>query len=66
MAREQKLHTRDGKLKRAENERMAKLCRQHVLREQPGPELAQLMPTMAAQPKPTAADKEEAVGSFGD
>jgi 7,8-dihydro-6-hydroxymethylpterin dimethyltransferase len=61
-AREEKKRARDEKLKQQENERMAKLYRQHVLKEQPAPELVQLQPT---QPKP-AAEKAEAVGSFGD
>jgi len=66
-AREEKKRARDEKLKQQENERMAKLYREHILKEQPGPELVQLLP---AQPKPSAekpvAEKAEAVGSFGD
>ncbi len=64
-AREEKKRARDEKLKQAENERMAKLYREHVLKEKPAP--ADLVQMIApAQPKPQAADKEEAVGSFGD
>ncbi len=56
-AREEKIRARDAKLKeRQENERMMKLYRQHVLKEQPAPDLVQIKP---------AEDREE-VGSFGD
>jgi uncharacterized radical SAM superfamily Fe-S cluster-containing enzyme len=68
-AREEKKRARDEKLReQQENERMAKLYRQHVLKEQPGPELVQLG-SIAPAPAPikpkTEADREE-VGSFGD
>ncbi|HEX5227437.1 MAG TPA: radical SAM protein [Bryobacteraceae bacterium] len=65
-AREEKKRARDEKLKQAENERMAKLYREHVLKEKPAP--ADMVTMIApAAPKPeAAADKEEAVGSFGD
>jgi uncharacterized radical SAM superfamily Fe-S cluster-containing enzyme len=67
-AREEKKRARDEKLhEQQENERMAKLYRQHVLKEQPGPELVQLgsiAPAPPAKPK-TEVDREE-VGSFGD
>jgi tetraether lipid synthase len=63
-AREEKKRARDEKLRQQENERMAKLYRQHVLKEQPGPELVQLAPAAPAKPKPEEA--AEAVGSFGD
>ena len=67
-AREEKKRARDEKLReQQENERMAKLYRQHVLKEQPGPELVQLgsiAPAPPAKPK-TEVDREE-VGSFGD
>ena len=67
-AREEKTRARDEKLKQQENERMAKLYRQHVLKEQPGEALVQLMP---AEPKAKAAaaseeETREEVGSFGD
>ena len=42
---------------------MAKLYRQHVLKEEPGPELVQLMPIAHRRSRKT--DREE-VGSFGD
>ncbi len=71
-AREEKKRARDEKLRQQqENERMAKLYREHVLGEAPGPELVQLggiAPAPAAKPLP-ATDKNEAreeVGSFGD
>jgi len=66
-AREEKKRARDEKLKQEENERMAKLYRQHVLKEQPGAELVQLAP-LAPKAKAAAAseDSREEVGSFGD
>jgi uncharacterized radical SAM superfamily Fe-S cluster-containing enzyme len=67
-AREEKKRARDEKLKQQENERMAKLYREHILKEQPAP--ADLVQTiMPAQPAPKAepvGEKAEAVGSFGD
>jgi len=67
-AREEKTRARDEKLRQTrENERMAKLYREHVLKEQPGPELVQLAsiaPPPSAIPLPT--EKREEVGSFGD
>jgi uncharacterized radical SAM superfamily Fe-S cluster-containing enzyme len=63
-AREEKKRARDEKLKQQEDERMAKLYRQHVLKEQPNAELVQLAPIAPAKPKPE--EKAEAVGSFGD
>jgi uncharacterized radical SAM superfamily Fe-S cluster-containing enzyme len=67
-AREEKKRARDEKLReQQENERMAKLYRQHVLKEQPGTELVQLgsiAPAPPAKPK-SEVDREE-VGSFGD
>jgi 7,8-dihydro-6-hydroxymethylpterin dimethyltransferase len=65
-AREEKKRARDQKLHvQQENERMAKLYRQHVLKEEPGPELVQLMPLAPAAKAPAAESREE-VGSFGD
>jgi hypothetical protein len=62
-AREEKKRARDHKLhEQQENERMAKLYRQHVLKEEPGPELVQLMPIAPA----AAKTEREEVGSFGD
>jgi len=67
-AREEKTRARDEKLRQTrENERMAKLYREHVLKEQPGPELVQLAsiaPPASGVPLPT--EKREEVGSFGD
>jgi hypothetical protein len=67
-AREEKTRARDEKLKQQhENERMSKLYRQHVLKEEPGPELVQLN-TIAPAPKaaPVPEGSREEVGSFGD
>ena len=64
-AREEKARARDERLKQEqENARMAKLYRQHVLKEAPAPELVQLQP----QPPAGAPDqsKRELVGSCGD
>ncbi len=64
-AREEKVRARDAKLKQQqENERMAKLYREHVLKEVPGPELVQIGGVQPA-PKPATEEREE-VGSFGD
>jgi len=57
-AREEKKRARDQKLRDAE---MMKLYRQHVLKEQPGPELVQISGIAPAK----EAEQEE-VGSFGD
>jgi 7,8-dihydro-6-hydroxymethylpterin dimethyltransferase len=71
-AREEKTRARDEKLReKQENERMAKLYRQHVLQEQPRPELVQLAtiapaPKPAPKPVPVPAETREEVGSFGD
>ena len=43
---------------------MAKLYRQHVLKEEPGQELVQLAPALPQAKAEEAA--EAAVGSFGD
>jgi 7,8-dihydro-6-hydroxymethylpterin dimethyltransferase len=70
-AREEKKRARDEKLRETqENERMAKLYRQHVLKEQPGEELIQLggiapAPAAKAAAAGTGESREE-VGSFGD
>ena len=65
-AREEKIRARDAKLKeQAENERMAKLYRQHILKEQPKPDLVTLDSIAPAAPAPKSEDREE-VGSFGD
>jgi hypothetical protein len=64
-AREEKKRARDERLReQQENERMAKLYRQHVLKEESGPELVQLTPLAPAKPK--LAETQEEVGSFGD
>jgi uncharacterized radical SAM superfamily Fe-S cluster-containing enzyme len=61
-AREEKKRSRDAKLAAAENERMMKLYREHILNEQPGEPLIQIG---AIQPAPQKEEREE-VGSFGD
>ena len=64
-AREEKIRARDAKLKQQqENERMMKLYKQHVLKEQPGPDLVQIGGVQPA-PRPQVEEQEE-VGSFGD
>src|SRR5450432_3339387 len=71
-AREEKTRARDAKLKEnAENERMAKLYREHVLKEPAGPGLVQIGSVAAAPapaPKPVVVkvEEREEVGSFGD
>jgi 7,8-dihydro-6-hydroxymethylpterin dimethyltransferase len=62
-AREEKKRARDAKLAEAENERMMKLYREHVLNEQPGEALVQIG---AIQPAPPKQTEREEVGSFGD
>jgi hypothetical protein len=66
---EEKLRARAAKIKQdEENARMAKLYRQHVLKEQPTPDLVPLGAIQLA-PKPAAVERveeREEVGSFGD
>ncbi len=62
-AREEKIRARDAKLQEAENTRMARLYREHVLKEKPGAELVQILPVARAD---KAAEEREEVGSFGD
>jgi uncharacterized radical SAM superfamily Fe-S cluster-containing enzyme len=62
-AREEKIRARDAKLQEAENARMARLYREHVLKEKPGPELVQIL---AVAPAAKPAEEREEVGSFGD
>ncbi len=63
-AREEKTRARDARLKeRQEHERMMKLYREHVLKEQPGPELVQIGGIEVA---PQAVEDREEVGAFGD
>jgi len=67
-AREEKIRARDAKLRdQAENERMAKLYREHVLKEKSSPDLVPLGSILPA-PKPVAkpVEEREEVGSFGD
>jgi hypothetical protein len=71
-AREEKTRARDARQKQTEEDaRMAKLYRQHILKEAAGPELVSIAPIAAAPaPKPAPAPKkveeQEEVGSFGD
>src|ERR1039457_3939349 len=60
-AREEKKRARDEKLKQQqENERMSKLYRQHVLKEQPGAELISIGSIAPVAPaKPVKPVKEE-------
>ncbi len=64
-AREEKTRARDEKLRQTqENERMAKLYREHVLKEAPKPaDLVSIGEILPAAPKP---ETREEVGSFGD
>jgi uncharacterized radical SAM superfamily Fe-S cluster-containing enzyme len=62
-AREEKKRARDAKLAEAEHERMMRLYRQHVLKEQPGDSLVQIGGIAPAAEKET---EREEVGSFGD
>ena len=64
-AREEKIRARDAKMKEtAENERMMKLYREHILKEQP----TNLVSILPAAPRPVAkpVEEREEVGSFGD
>jgi hypothetical protein len=62
-AREEKKRARDAKLSEAENARMAKLYRQHVLKEELQAELVQLSGIAPARKE---SEEPEEVGSFGD
>jgi uncharacterized radical SAM superfamily Fe-S cluster-containing enzyme len=65
-AREEKIRARDAKQRAEEDARMAKLYRQHILKEQPGQELVSIAP-LAPAPKPAPkVEEQEEVGSFGD
>src|SRR6516165_4112088 len=64
-AREEKKRARDAKLSEAENARMMKLYRQHVLKEEPQTELVQLSGIAPAR-KTEGVEEREEVGSFGD
>ncbi len=69
-AREEKVRRRDEDIKKkAENERMAKLYREHILKEQPIPSGFVPLTSLGIPSAPAAAKKTEAreeVGSFGD
>ena len=66
-AREEKRRARDEKLRQQqENERMAKLYREHILKEQPTPELVQIGSIRPSKPAPVVEETREEVGSFGD
>jgi uncharacterized radical SAM superfamily Fe-S cluster-containing enzyme len=64
-AREEKTRARDEKLRQTqENERMAKLYREHVLKE--APKAADLVSIGEILPAAKKAETREEVGSFGD
>ena len=64
-AREEKKRARDAKQKEdAENARMLAMYSEHVLGEKPTPGMVPLSAIAPAVPK--LAEKNEAVGSFGD
>jgi hypothetical protein len=66
-AREEKTRARDEKLRvKAENERMAALYRQHVLKEEPNQGFVPLGSITLAPAAPKAKETREEVGSFGD
>jgi 7,8-dihydro-6-hydroxymethylpterin dimethyltransferase len=67
-AREEKIRARDAKMKdAAENARMMKLYKEHVLKEQPKPDLVSLDSILPAAPAaPAKSEEREEVGSFGD
>jgi uncharacterized radical SAM superfamily Fe-S cluster-containing enzyme len=72
-AGEEKTRARDAKLKeQQENQRMMKLYREHVLKEEPGPDLVQIgsiapaAPLATIKPAPKPVEEREEVGSFGD
>jgi tetraether lipid synthase len=65
-AREEKRRARDAKMHQtAEDQQMAKLYRQYVLKEQPGADLVQIG-GIAPAPAPKGSEEREEVGSFGD
>jgi hypothetical protein len=66
-AGEEKIRARDAKLReQQENARMAKLYREHVLKEAPAPanlvRLDEIQPAVVPEP----IEEREEVGSFGD
>jgi uncharacterized radical SAM superfamily Fe-S cluster-containing enzyme len=70
---EEKIRARAAKIKaQEENERMMKLYRQHVLKEEPRADLVSLgdikpaTPLATIKPAPKAVEEREEVGSFGD
>jgi 7,8-dihydro-6-hydroxymethylpterin dimethyltransferase len=67
-AREEKIRSRDEAMKKkAEDERMAKLYREHILKEQPLPTGFVPLNTLGIPSAPVAKKQErEEVGSFGD
>ncbi|HLJ15152.1 MAG TPA: radical SAM protein [Bryobacteraceae bacterium] len=68
-AREEKKRARDQKLQQQEDERMAKLYRKHVLKEQTPEDMGLVQLAPAAPPpsaRPLPVNKTEEVGSFGD
>ena len=62
-AREEKKRARDARLMTAEDQKMAKLYREQVLKEKPAADLVQIVAPPAAA---KADEAREEVGSFGD
>ncbi len=66
-AREEKKRARDSKMANSEDEKMARLYREVVLKEKKVEGFVPLGDLIAAPLKPApAAEKKEEVGSFGD
>jgi uncharacterized radical SAM superfamily Fe-S cluster-containing enzyme len=65
-AREEKKRARDSKLSEAENARMARLYREHILKEKPAEPLVQIAGAHGGGAHPAKKEEQEEVGSFGD
>ncbi len=66
-AREEKIRARDAALKqKAEDERMAKLYREHILKEKPLEAGFVPLSTLGIPSAPKKKEEREEVGSFGD
>jgi uncharacterized radical SAM superfamily Fe-S cluster-containing enzyme len=66
-AGEEKIRARDAKLReQQENARMAKLYREHVLKEAPAPANLVRLDEIQLAAAPPAVEEREEVGSFGD
>jgi hypothetical protein len=60
--REEKARARDARLKELENQKMAQLYRQHILKEEP-PAASPLIQLQVRKPKAPAADSNVTTGS---